>query len=148
MRQLHTFPFINSQILSLHCLFLWWQQSNTFYLLMILHAFFTTDQSSILFSFRMLRQLRLSGNQIPMRFEIGSWVTLNLDPNSEWGTESHRYFPNSTQFLWKAHVKGFKFGNNNNLVSRIRVRHAYEPRQLYLDPDLPQPHLCTNCKCL
>ena len=110
MRQLYTFPFINSQIhiLSSHCMFLWSQQSNTFYLPTISHAFFTTDQSSTLFSFRMRPANRIeavtlhndqhwpSGNWIPMRFEIGSWVTLNPDPNSEWGRESHRYSPNST----------------------------------------------------
>lgn len=82
-----------------------------------------------------------SGRWVPMRFELDSWVTLNPDPDSDWGRDSCRYHRDSQQYLWKAQVKGFELGCDGILISRVKVRHAYEPRQLSLDPDLARPRI-------
>lgn len=87
-----------------------------------------------------------SGRWVPMRFELDSWVTLNPDPDSDWGRDSCRYHRDSQQYLWKAQVKGFELGCDGVLISRVKVRHAYEPRQLSLDPDLARPRIPCNCE--
>lgn len=88
------------------------------------------------------------GKWIPTRFEVNSWVTLNPDTTTEWGRDSQRYSSDSQQYLWKAQVLRFEFGAEENVISRVQVRHAYELWQLSLDPNQPHSHLPCNCKFL
>jgi hypothetical protein len=81
-------------------------------------------------------------------FSLNLWITLEHDLHSEWGRDSSRYNANSPQYYWKAQVKGFEFGGANGSMSKVRVRHAYEPRQLLLDPAVPLPRIPCNCESL
>lgn len=87
------------------------------------------------------------GRWIPTKFEVNSWVTLQPDLSFVWGQDYARYGEDSPQSLWKAQIKAFEVQPDSpQLVSRVRVRHAYESRHLRLDPDIPQPRLRCNCE--
>lgn len=87
------------------------------------------------------------GRWIPTKYELNSWVTLQPDISTPWGRDYARYGEDSPQSLWKAQIKAFEVLNDSpQLVSRVRVRHAYESRHLRLDPNVPQPRLRCNCK--
>lgn len=89
-----------------------------------------------------------SSRFIPMQFTINTWVILEPDLQTEWGRDSARYSVNSLQYYWKAQIKGFEHGTGEDIITRVRVRHAYESRQLKLDPLMPQPRLFCNCKLM
>lgn len=89
------------------------------------------------------------GRWVPTKYEINSWVTLQPDVATPWGRDYARFHEDTPQALWKAQIKAFEVVDDSpQLVTRVRVRHAYEPRQLKLDPRLPQLRLRCNCKYL
>lgn len=80
------------------------------------------------------------GNYVPLRVEIGSWVTLRAAVRGPWSRDARIHGPDSFAGAWKAQILGFRFkamarrGRDVLKLDAIKVRHAYQRRQLLLDP--------------
>lgn len=90
------------------------------------------------------------GKYVPLRVEIGSWVTLRATERGPWARDAQIHGLDSFAGAWKAQILEFCF----KVVMRhqkevlqldaIKVRHAYQRRQLQLDPttSAKEPRAC------
>ena len=91
-----------------------------------------------------------SGQWIPLQLEVGSWVTLKPASIGPWARDSRRHGDESNAGAWKARIVQFRWSYSTvrdkvvmTLVS-ILVQHAYQRRQLHLDPETAaiEPKAC------
>ena len=72
-----------------------------------------------------------AGRWIPLRVEIGSWVTLQPLTSGLWSRDARRYGQDSNAGAWKAQIVKFQWTPKNvrgHMVMHldsILVRHAY-----------------------
>jgi hypothetical protein len=88
-----------------------------------------------------------SGRWIPLRLEIGSWVTLQLALTGPWARDARRHGGATNAGAWKAEIRRFRWrvdGRSMLHLDSIQVRHTYERRQLLLDPIVAanEPRTC------
>ena len=91
-----------------------------------------------------------SGQWIPLRLEVGSWVTLKPASRGPWARDSRRHGDESHASAWKAKVVKFHWsystvrGKAVMTLDSILVQHAYQRRQLHLDPQVAasEPRAC------
>lgn len=79
------------------------------------------------------------GNWVPRKYELGSWVTLR--PAKRGGHGKDR---SSAEGDYKAKILQFRMSAQS--VSEVRVQHAYQYRQLDLNPEVPISMFGANCK--
>jgi hypothetical protein len=92
-----------------------------------------------------------AGRWIPMKLEVGSWITLQSKRDGAW---AHR---NGAYRFWgayKGQILEFRMKCKNGsanlgqslIVDKVKVRHAYMHKQLQLDPlEIEEPRHC-NCE--
>lgn len=97
------------------------------------------------------------GNWIPMKLEMGSWVTLKAGSHGAWARDAKAHGSETYGGAYKGKIVSFQFkatsidGRESTsrppILERILVRHAYMHRQLVLDPNVVQtePRHC-NCE--
>ena len=91
-----------------------------------------------------------AGRWIPLRIEIGSWITLKPTASGPWSKDARVHGEESFVGVWKAQIVRFKFhgsivrGRDVQKLVAIQVRHAYQRRQLELDPlsSASEPCVC------
>lgn len=91
-----------------------------------------------------------TGRWIPLRIEIGSWITLKPATRGPWAKDARVHGVESFAGAWKAQVVRFKFteslvrGKVVQKLVAVKVRHAYQRRQLDLDPAVgaTEPRTC------
>ena len=86
------------------------------------------------------------GNWIPMRLDRDSWVLLQPKSEGPWGREARRHGGDNFRGAFKAQIVDFSWtpgvrGASN--LDKVLVRHAYQPRQLSLDPAVAASRQCT-----
>ena len=80
------------------------------------------------------------GKYVPLRVEIGSWVTLRAAERGPWSQDARIHGVDTFAGAWKAQILGFRFkvmarrGKDVLQLDAIKVRHAYQRRQLQFDP--------------
>lgn len=85
----------------------------------------------------------LRGNWIPLRLEVGSWVTLMPAERGPWARDARTHGDQSFVGAWKAQVMRFRWhwniinGRRVMVLDGVLVRHAYQRQQLELDPEAP-----------
>lgn len=92
----------------------------------------------------------VQGRWIPLRVEIGSWVTLKASHRGPWARDARVHGVDSFAGAWKARILEFRFkvitrrGKDVLQLDAIKVRHAYQRRQLQLDPaaGANEPRVC------
>lgn len=90
------------------------------------------------------------GRWIPMRVEVGSWVALKAANRGPWARDARTHGDESFAGAWKAEVLRFRWtssmrrGRHVIKLDAIQVRHAYQRRQLHLDPlaSASEPRAC------
>ena len=90
------------------------------------------------------------GRWIPMRLEIGSWIKLKAACRGPWARDARTHGGESYAGAWKAEVLKFRWVSTVNRgrqvirLDAILVRHAYQQRQLQLDPAVAaaEPRAC------
>lgn len=90
------------------------------------------------------------GRWIPLRVEIGSWVTLKAPERGPWAKDARTHGAESFAGAWKAEILQFRWhvvnrrGRQVLELDAIKVRHAYQRRQLHLDPVVAanEPRAC------
>jgi hypothetical protein len=96
----------------------------------------------------------IAGRWIPMKLEVGSWITLQLGRDGAWAIDAHRNGANTFQGAYKGQILEFRMKCENgsadrgqsSIVDKVKVRHAYMRRQLQLDPlEIEEPRHC-NCE--
>ena len=81
-----------------------------------------------------------AGRWIPLRVEIGSWVTLKAVERGLWARDARIHGEVSFAGAWKTQIQQFRWRFSNRRgrevlkLDAIEVRHAYQHRQLQLDP--------------
>ena len=81
-----------------------------------------------------------SGCWIPLCLEIGSWMTLQLALTGPWTRDARRHRGATNAGAWKVEIRRFSWnyawvdGRSVLHLDSILVRHAYQRRQLLLDP--------------
>lgn len=88
------------------------------------------------------------GDNIPLRVEVNSWITLQPGERGGHAKDAKRHGGPSISGAYKAKILGFKAGRGASSVSRIEVQHAYMFRQLVLNPRAPVLEGACNCKHL
>lgn len=91
-----------------------------------------------------------AGRWIPLRIEVGSWVTLKPATRGPWAKDARVHGEESFAGAWKAQILRFQFhastvrGRVVHKLAAIEVRHAYQRRQLELDPvsSANEPRAC------
>jgi hypothetical protein len=82
----------------------------------------------------------VNGRWIPLWIEIGLWVMLKAAERGPWARDAHNHGVEPYVRAWKAQILQFKFrvsiarGREVMKLEAIQVRHAYQRRQLHLDP--------------
>lgn len=90
------------------------------------------------------------GRWIPLRVEIGSWVTLKAADRGPWAKDARTHGADSFAGAWKAQILQFWWhvencrGRQKLKLDLIKVRHAYQRRQLRLDSlvAVDEPRAC------
>lgn len=94
-----------------------------------------------------------SGKWIPMKLEVGSWVTLQPESTGEWGRDAARHGGDSFGGAYKGKILKFRFkmtyASDSSRAPKmeldaVKIRHAYMRRQLQLEAaeDLREPRHC------
>jgi hypothetical protein len=94
-----------------------------------------------------------SGKWIPMKLEVGSWVTLQHERTGVWGRDAQRHGGDTFGGAYKGQILKFRFTMtyaSDSLrapkmeLEAVKVRHAYMRRQLELEPTehLREPRHC------
>ena len=94
------------------------------------------------------------GQRIPTKFDIGSWVTLNLGTSGVWAREAKLHGGPTLRGAYKGQIIDWKFSlaivgrevTNNPRAESILIRWAYAPRQTFLDSDVVVQRPKCNCK--
>ena len=82
----------------------------------------------------------VGGQWIPLRLEVGSWGTLKPASTGPWARDSRRQGEESNAGAYKARIVEFLWSYSpvrGEVVMKLEsalVRHAYERRQIHLDP--------------
>lgn len=92
----------------------------------------------------------VGGQWIPLRLEVGSWVTLKPASTGPWARDSRRQGEESNAGAYKARIVEFQWsystvrGKVVMKLESVLVRHAYERRQIHLDPvvSATEPRAC------
>jgi len=96
-------------------------------------------------------QIDKNGEFIPQRFEVNGWITLMSGKRGGHANDTMKHGGSSNiDGAWKAKILQFRFNvslNGSVVISEVLVQHAYQYRQLELDPaeQLPTLRGC-NCK--
>jgi len=86
-----------------------------------------------------------NGNWVPMKVEANSWVTLMPGKTGGHAKDAKKHGGHDIDECYKAKV--LKFRANANSVAVVYVQHAYQWRQLDLDPDTRRAtQAACNCK--
>lgn len=89
------------------------------------------------------------GNWVPLRLEVGSWVSLQPGKIGGHASDAKKHGGTSIRGSYKAKVLEFRVSHGGKSISVVRVQHAYMWRQLYLLPALPNHDAkFLNCKFL
>lgn len=85
------------------------------------------------------------GEPIPRRFDVNSWVTLQPEKRGGHSKDARKHGGNNIHGAYKARILKFVFAEGK--CSEVVVQHAYQYRQLHLDPNLPSPVLASGVNC-
>lgn len=89
------------------------------------------------------------GNWVPLRLEVGSWVSLQPGKIGGHASDAKKHGGTSIRGSYKAKVLEFRVSPAGKSISAVRVQHAYMRRQLDLLPAVPnQDAKFLNCKFL
>ena len=88
-----------------------------------------------------------AGVRVSLRVEINSWVSLRPRKKGGHAKDAARHGgANSIEGSYKARISGFRMSPGCKGVSAVQVQHAYQRRQLDLDPTVLIGLGAVNCK--
>lgn len=88
-----------------------------------------------------------AGVRVSLRVEINSWVSLRPGKKGGHAKDAARHGgADSIEGSYKARISGFRMSPGCKGVSAVQVQHAYQRRQLDLDPTVLLEQAAVNCK--